>query len=152
MCVDAITDKFGIAYTVTRTPLGANAMAYYAHTGDILVARAVLQVFKGCISDVLVYRQADRRRGIASALYKLIKDELGQPLRSLCARTRGSYKIPCAIAAQKGSESAILDVLILAGTPPPQASARRGHARAFSAVAAFQFSYPTGSMQLHPEA
>ena len=44
-----------------RTPLGANAVACNAHAGDILVARAVLQVFKGCISDVLVYRQADRR-------------------------------------------------------------------------------------------
>src|SRR5262245_43481438 len=78
--VDSITDRFGIAYTVTRTPLGANAVAYYAHAGQVLVARAVLQVFKGCISDVLVYRQADRRRGIASALYRLIEDDLGRPL------------------------------------------------------------------------
>jgi hypothetical protein len=29
---------------------------------------------------VLVYRECDRRRGIASALYKLIEEDLGQPL------------------------------------------------------------------------
>jgi hypothetical protein len=86
--VDCIRDKFGIAYEVTRTRLGANAVAYYAHAGDILVARAVLQVFKGCISDVLVYRQSDRRRGIASALYSLIEAEIGRPLQPSRIRSK----------------------------------------------------------------
>jgi hypothetical protein len=38
-----------------------------------VVARAVLQVAKGCISEVLVYHQANRHRGIASALYRFIR-------------------------------------------------------------------------------
>jgi len=86
--VDAITDKFGIAYAVMRTPLGASAVAYYAHAGDILVARAVLEVFKGCISDVLIYRQVDRRRGIPSALYRMIEAELVQLLKPRRIRSR----------------------------------------------------------------
>src|SRR5262245_36069570 len=78
--MDTIVDKFGIVYLVKRTQLGANAIAYYAFAGKFPVARAVLQVFKGCISDVLVYRQTDRQRGIASALYRLIEADLGRPL------------------------------------------------------------------------
>jgi len=38
--VDSITDRFGITYTVTRTPFGADSVVYYALTGeDIVVAR-----------------------------------------------------------------------------------------------------------------
>jgi hypothetical protein len=48
----------------------------------------VLQVFKGCISDVLVYREADRRRGIASALYRLIEAERSQSLRPSRIRSK----------------------------------------------------------------
>jgi hypothetical protein len=39
---------------------------YYAHAGDEAIARAVVEVFKGCISDVLVYKESDRRKGIGS--------------------------------------------------------------------------------------
>jgi hypothetical protein len=35
---------------------------------------------KARVSDVLVYRREDRRRGIASALYQLIEADLGRPL------------------------------------------------------------------------
>ena len=77
----SITDRFGITYTVTRTPLGANAAAYYAFARGFPVARAILRVDKGCISDVLVYRKTDRRRGIATALCALIEADLGRPLR-----------------------------------------------------------------------
>jgi hypothetical protein len=45
-------------------------------------------VFKGCISDVLVYQEANRRKGIASALYRLIEDELGRPLVPSRVRSR----------------------------------------------------------------
>lgn len=53
-----------------------------------MVARAVLRFFQCCIDDILVYREADRRRGIASALYALIEAELGRPLRpsKICSR------------------------------------------------------------------
>jgi hypothetical protein len=79
--VDSIVDRFGITYAVTCTPLGANATTYYAFSGNFPLVRAVLRVDKGCISDVLVCRDADRRRGIATALYTLIEAELGRPLR-----------------------------------------------------------------------
>ena len=72
-----IADRFGATYTVTSAPLGAGATVYYVHAGELLVARAVPQVYKSCISDVLVYRQADRRRGICSALYAAIEAEIG---------------------------------------------------------------------------
>ena len=65
--MDSITDRFGVTYTVTRVPLGANAVAYYAFAGGLPVARAVLRVDKGYVSDVLVYRKTDRRHGIATA-------------------------------------------------------------------------------------
>jgi hypothetical protein len=78
--VDTITDKFGATYMVTSARLGAGAMVYHVHAGQLLVARAVLQIYKDCISDVLVYRQADRRRGICSALYAAIETDIGRPL------------------------------------------------------------------------
>jgi hypothetical protein len=78
--VAIVTDRFGATYTITSTPLGAGAIVYYVHAGELLVARAVLQIYKGSISDVLVYRQADRRRGICSALYAAIEADIGRPL------------------------------------------------------------------------
>jgi hypothetical protein len=91
--MDVITDRFGVTYTVTRSPLQADATVIYcAHAGDEAVARAVVEVFRGCISDVLVYRETDRRRGIASALYKLIEEELGQPLRPSRIRSAAGRK------------------------------------------------------------
>jgi len=38
---------------------------------------------------VLVYREADRRRGIASALYTLVEQDLGRPLRPSRIRSLG---------------------------------------------------------------
>lgn len=52
--MDIIIDKFGITYTVTRAPLGANVVVYYVYADNFSVARAVLRVDLGSISDVLV--------------------------------------------------------------------------------------------------
>jgi hypothetical protein len=91
--MDAITDRFGVAFKVSRSPLQADGtVIYYAHAGDEAAARAVVEVFKGCISDVLVYRETDRRRGIASALYRLIEEELGRPLRPSRIRSAAGRK------------------------------------------------------------
>ena len=68
--------------------MGDGTTIYYVHAGEVLVARAVLRFFKCCIDGVLVYRETDRRRGIASALYKLIEEELGQPLRPSRIRSK----------------------------------------------------------------
>jgi hypothetical protein len=91
--MDSITDRFGVTYTVTCSPLQADGtVIYYAHAGDEAVARAVVEVFKGCISDVLVYQEANRRKGIASALYRLIEEEHGRPLRPSRIRSAAGRK------------------------------------------------------------
>jgi len=48
----------------------------------------VVEVFKGCISDVLVYKESDRLKGIGSALYKLIEADIGWPLQPSRIRSR----------------------------------------------------------------
>ena len=75
-----IEDRFGTTYTVKRWPLGDGSMVYYVLAGDDVIARAVLKVLRGCVTDVLVYHQVNRRRGIATALYRLIEADIGQPL------------------------------------------------------------------------
>ena len=61
---------------------------YYARSGDEAIARAAVRVFRGCIDDVLVYKESNRRRGIATALYKLIEDKFGRPLKPSRIRSR----------------------------------------------------------------
>ena len=87
--MDSINDRVGTVYTVTCSPLqGDGTVIYYAHAGDEVIARAVVQVFKGSISDVLVYNESNRRKGIASALYRLIEAELGRPLQPSRIRSK----------------------------------------------------------------
>jgi hypothetical protein len=90
--MDAITDRFGVTCAIIRTPWGDRVTIYHGHRGSELVARAVLRVDKGCINDVLIYRQADRRRGIASALYRLIKAKLGRQLVPSRIRSKAGRK------------------------------------------------------------
>src|SRR5215472_11649997 len=79
--MDTITDRVGAVYTITCSPLQADGtVIYYAHAGDEAIARAVVQVFKGCIDDVLVYKDSNRRKGIGTALYAQIETDLGRPL------------------------------------------------------------------------
>ena len=59
---------------------GAVVYHVLALAGNAVVARAVLQVARGCVTEVLVYNQANHRRGIASTLYHLIEADLGRPL------------------------------------------------------------------------
>ena len=33
--MDTITDRLGVAYTVSRTPLGAGAVVYYVQAGEV---------------------------------------------------------------------------------------------------------------------
>lgn len=76
--LDTLADRFGVTYTVTRTPWGDKATIYHVHWSSELVARAVLRGDQ--VREVLVYRLRDRRRGIASALYQRIETDLGKPL------------------------------------------------------------------------
>ena len=90
-CVLTIFDMLGAAYAVDAK-LVAGKIAYTAYTvyaGDTLVALAVLHPVRECVTDVLVYREADRRRGIASALYTLVEQDLGRPLRPSRIRSLG---------------------------------------------------------------
>jgi hypothetical protein len=61
--MDEIRDRFGTTYAVTRSTLHADGTVIcYAHAGEEAIARAVVEVFKGCISDVLVCKEADIAR------------------------------------------------------------------------------------------
>jgi hypothetical protein len=77
-----IVDRLGTVYAVRRKPWGDGATIYYVHAGETPVARALVMIDKPSVADVLVYRRKDRRRGIASALYRLIEADLGRPLIS----------------------------------------------------------------------
>jgi ribosomal protein S18 acetylase RimI-like enzyme len=61
--------------------IAAGTIVYTAHADDVMVARAVLHPMRGAVTEILVHRETDRRRGIASALYDLIELDLGRPLR-----------------------------------------------------------------------
>jgi hypothetical protein len=78
---------------VTRSTLQVDGtVIYHLFNGTDLVARAVVRVFKGCIDDVLVYKDSDCRRGIASALYALIEADLGRPWRPSRIRSAAGRK------------------------------------------------------------
>jgi GNAT superfamily N-acetyltransferase len=77
-----IFDKDGTAYAVAHRWLDEEAVVYTVHAGDHLelVARAVLDMARGRVSEVLVW-PGWRRRGVAAALYQLIECEHGKALR-----------------------------------------------------------------------
>ena len=83
-----ITDKLGTDYAVDAK-LVSGMIVYTVRSGDEMVARAVFHPMRGAVTDVLVYREADRRRGIASALYTLVEQDLGRPLRPSRIRSLG---------------------------------------------------------------
>jgi hypothetical protein len=86
-----IADRFGTIYEVTSQPLGDGTAEYYVRANigdDELVARALVNILRCCVTNVLVYHEADRRRGIASALYRLIEADLGRPLRPSRMRSK----------------------------------------------------------------
>jgi len=85
-----IVDRFGTTYAVKRWPLGEGTVVYYvlALAGNAVIARAVLQITRACVTEVLVYHQSNRRRGIASALYRIIEADLGRPLIPSRIRSR----------------------------------------------------------------
>jgi hypothetical protein len=70
--------------------LGDKFTIYHVHRRSELVARAVLRLDQ--VRDVLVYRVRDRRHGIASALYRLIEEELGRPLKPSRIRSAAGQK------------------------------------------------------------
>jgi hypothetical protein len=80
--VDTIADRFGVTYTITRTPWGGRVTIYHVHRRRELVLRG------DQVREVLIYRLRDRRRGIASALYKLIEADIGRPLRPSKIRSK----------------------------------------------------------------
>src|SRR5215470_1327528 len=59
-----------------QRPPADETVVYYARSGDEAIARAAVRVFRGCIDDVLVYKESNR---LTSALYRLNEGELGQP-------------------------------------------------------------------------
>jgi|SRR5581483_3623388 len=77
-----IVDRFGLPYAVAR-----RGDVYTVTAGEALVARAALDVRKGSVAEVLVW-PAFRRRGVASALYRVIEADLGKPLRPSRIRSK----------------------------------------------------------------
>ena len=90
-----IVDRFGTTYAVKCWPHGDGSMLYYVLSldGNAVVARAVLQLAKGCVSEVLIYHQANRHRGIASALYRFIEADIGRPLVPSQIRSRAGQAL-----------------------------------------------------------
>jgi hypothetical protein len=94
-----LADRFGTRYAVERK-MHRDAIIYYVlaldPNGDLaarartskdllvgvpaFIARAVLSLKRDRINEVMVWPD-HRRRGIASALYRLIEADLGRPLR-----------------------------------------------------------------------
>jgi hypothetical protein len=70
-----ITDKLGVSYGLTSAGLSPGLTVYHVALDGVPVARAVLNIRRGCIQDVVVYSVDDRRRGIASALYDAIEED-----------------------------------------------------------------------------
>ena len=76
-----ITDKHGHTYDVVKTPTGPpGAVCFAVRDGTREVGFAVLSPCGGHIDDVQVFQLADRRKGICTALYKLIERDLPRPL------------------------------------------------------------------------
>jgi len=86
-CMHTIFDNEGAAYAVAHRRLDGQALVYTVHAGDHLelVARAVVDVARGCVSEVLVW-PGWHQRGVAAALYRLIECERGKALRPSPAR------------------------------------------------------------------
>jgi GNAT superfamily N-acetyltransferase len=84
-----IFDATGTQYAVARKRLDDRNVVYTVHAREELelVARAVLDSSRGSVSEVLVW-PAWRRRGIASALYRLIEWERGEVLRPSRIRSK----------------------------------------------------------------
>jgi len=87
-CMHTIFDKHGTAYAVAHRRLDDRAVVYTVHAGDHLelVARAVFDVTRGSVSEVLVW-PGWHRRGVAAALYRLIEWERAE---AVCPRPIGS--------------------------------------------------------------
>jgi len=84
--------KFGITYTVTRAPLGANAAVYHVSAAGGLVARAVLRTTRAASSRSSSTARPIAAVGIASALYHLVEANLGRPLRPNRIRSAAARK------------------------------------------------------------
>lgn len=93
MPTHTIFDELGMQYAVARRRLDGRTVVYTVHAGEHLqlVARAVLDVAKGSVSDVLVWPPW-RRRGIATALYRLIEWETGKALQPSRIRSAAGRK------------------------------------------------------------
>lgn len=76
-----IQDKRGRQYNLTRRIIGPQGIMLAVMDGERLAARFVYDTRKHTVSEALVYLEADRRQGIATAVYNLLEAEIGLPLR-----------------------------------------------------------------------
>ncbi len=76
-----IQDKRGRQYTLTRRLIGPQGIMLAVMDGEHLVARFVYDPRKHAVSEALVYLEADKRQGLATAVYDLLEAETGRPLR-----------------------------------------------------------------------
>jgi hypothetical protein len=86
--MDEIRGRCGATYAFTRSTRTLTGPC----AGDEAIARAVVEVFKGRISDVLVYRESNRLKGIGSAHYKVIEADIGRPLQPSKIRSAAGRK------------------------------------------------------------
>lgn len=76
-----IQDKRGRRYTVTRRLIGPQGIMLAVMDDARLVARFIYDPRKHAVSEALVYLEADRRQGLATAVYDLLEAETGRPLK-----------------------------------------------------------------------
>jgi GNAT superfamily N-acetyltransferase len=106
LLMDRISDRTGTPFAIERQ-MHRGTVIYYvraldtngdiaprARTSDqiraglpVFVARAVLSVKRGSVSEILVWPD-HQRRGIASALYRQMESDLGKPLIPSRIRSR----------------------------------------------------------------
>ncbi len=74
-------DRRGQTYRVERRIIGPKGIMIAVMDGPRLVGRFVYDPNRHVVTEALIYAEADKRQGIATAIYNLLEAEVGRPLK-----------------------------------------------------------------------